>query len=218
MAQLVVTAVLVEGRRERGCRTYGVSRRWVITLVQRDPGRGRTRPDTTPATASLQSGPHPAAEDEIIALRKTSTATATKPARPPGGGSCAPNACRLRGCWPSTPSMSTAGRHCGGSASWGSSAAPRTQRGWRRINTAASLSWGCGVLGLDLPQLRHRVARCSGAADPHLRERPCRLRRDRRRIRCRRRGPCRRPRGPARGRPPNPCDRGGLVPLSHPRL
>ena len=36
MAQLVVTAVLVEGRsRSEVARDYGVSRRWVITLVQR---------------------------------------------------------------------------------------------------------------------------------------------------------------------------------------
>jgi len=36
MAQLVVTAVLVEGRsKAEVARTYGVSRRWVITLVQR---------------------------------------------------------------------------------------------------------------------------------------------------------------------------------------
>ena len=36
MAQLVVTAVLVEGRtKSEVARTYGVSRRWVITLVQR---------------------------------------------------------------------------------------------------------------------------------------------------------------------------------------
>jgi transposase len=36
MAQLVVTAVLVEGRpKAEVARDYGVSRRWVITLVQR---------------------------------------------------------------------------------------------------------------------------------------------------------------------------------------
>jgi hypothetical protein len=36
MARLVVTAVLVEGRtRSEVARSYGVSRRWVITLVQR---------------------------------------------------------------------------------------------------------------------------------------------------------------------------------------
>jgi transposase InsO family protein len=72
MAQLVVTAVLVEGRsRSEVARTYGVSRRWVITLVQRflaegEPGlaprsrRPRRSPGRTPQ----------AVEDEIIALRK----------------------------------------------------------------------------------------------------------------------------------------------------
>jgi hypothetical protein len=45
MPQLVVTAVLVEGRsKSEVAREYGVSRRWVITLVQRyladgDPSR-----------------------------------------------------------------------------------------------------------------------------------------------------------------------------------
>ena len=39
MAQLVVTAVLVEGRsKSEVARTYGVSRRWVVTLVQRFDG------------------------------------------------------------------------------------------------------------------------------------------------------------------------------------
>src|SRR3954468_2848592 len=72
MAQLVVTAVLVEGRtKSEVARDYGVSRRWVITLVQRfladgDAGlqprsrRPRRRPRKT--TAAL--------EDEIIAIRK----------------------------------------------------------------------------------------------------------------------------------------------------
>jgi transposase len=41
MAQLVVTAVLVQGRsRSEVARTYGVSRRWVITLVQRFEAEG----------------------------------------------------------------------------------------------------------------------------------------------------------------------------------
>ena len=36
MPQLIVTAVLVEGRsKSEVARDYGVSRRWVITLVQR---------------------------------------------------------------------------------------------------------------------------------------------------------------------------------------
>ena len=72
MAQLVVTAVLVEGRsKSEVAREYGVSRRWVITLVQRflaegEPGltpRSR-RPHRSPARTAQ------ATEDEIVALRK----------------------------------------------------------------------------------------------------------------------------------------------------
>jgi len=72
MPQLVVTAVLVEGRtKSEVARQYGVSRRWVITLVQRylahgDAGlegrsrRPRNSPNHTPV----------AVEDEIVAIRK----------------------------------------------------------------------------------------------------------------------------------------------------
>src|SRR5690349_3787870 len=72
MAQLVVTAVLVEGRtKSEVARTYGISRRWVITLVQRfladgDAGlqpRSR-RPHHSPGRTTQ------AVEDEIVALRK----------------------------------------------------------------------------------------------------------------------------------------------------
>src|SRR3954454_8712979 len=72
MAQLVVTAVLVEGRtKSEVAREYGASHRWVITLVQRfltggDVGlqpRSR-RPHHSPGR-TVQ-----AVEDEIIALRK----------------------------------------------------------------------------------------------------------------------------------------------------
>ena len=43
MAQLVVTAVLVVGRpKAEVARTYGVSRRWVITLVARFLAEGET--------------------------------------------------------------------------------------------------------------------------------------------------------------------------------
>ncbi len=72
MAQLVVTAVLVEGRsKAEVAREDGVSRRWVITLVQRfladgDAGlqpRSR-RPHSSPGRTAQQ------VEDEIIALRK----------------------------------------------------------------------------------------------------------------------------------------------------
>jgi transposase InsO family protein len=72
MAQLVVASVLVEGRsKSEVARTYGVSRRWVITLVQRylaegDAGleprsrRPRRSPNRTPADV----------ENEIVAIRK----------------------------------------------------------------------------------------------------------------------------------------------------
>jgi transposase InsO family protein len=72
MAQLVVAAVVVEGRsKSEVARTYGVSRRWVITLVQRylaegDAGleprsrRPRRSPHRTPADV----------ENEIVAIRK----------------------------------------------------------------------------------------------------------------------------------------------------
>ena len=72
MAQLVVTAVLVEGRsKSEVARTYGVSRRWVITLVQRFLAEGEAglaprsrRPRTSPSRTAQ------AVEDEIVALRK----------------------------------------------------------------------------------------------------------------------------------------------------
>ena len=72
MARLVVTAVVAEGRsKSEVVRTYGVSRRWVITLVQRflaegEPGleaRSR-RPRRSPGQLNV------ALEDEIVALRK----------------------------------------------------------------------------------------------------------------------------------------------------
>ena len=72
MAQLVVTAVLVEGRsKSEVARTYGISRRWVITLVQRFLTEGEAglaprsrRPRHSPGRTAQ------AVEDEIIALRK----------------------------------------------------------------------------------------------------------------------------------------------------
>jgi transposase InsO family protein len=72
MAQLVVTAVLVEGRsKSEVARDYGLSRRWVITLVQRfqadgEPGlqpRSR-RPGSSPARITT------AIEDDVVAVRK----------------------------------------------------------------------------------------------------------------------------------------------------
>ncbi len=72
MAQLIVTSVLVEGRsKSEVAREYGVSRRWVITLVQRFLAEGETgliprsrRPLSSP---SRTDG---AVEEEIIKIRK----------------------------------------------------------------------------------------------------------------------------------------------------
>lgn len=72
MPQLVVTAVLVEGRsKSEVAREYGVSRRWVITLVQRYLAEGEAglvarsrRPHTSPQRLAQ------ALEDEVVGLRK----------------------------------------------------------------------------------------------------------------------------------------------------
>jgi hypothetical protein len=72
MPQLVVTTVLVEGRAESEvARDYGVSRRWVITLVQRYLAEGHTglrprsrRPVRSPTRTADEL------EDEIVAIRK----------------------------------------------------------------------------------------------------------------------------------------------------
>jgi transposase InsO family protein len=72
MPELVVAAVLVEGRtKSEVARDYGVSRRWVITLVQRYLAEGEAglvarsrRPHTSPARTAE------AIEDEIVAIRK----------------------------------------------------------------------------------------------------------------------------------------------------
>src|SRR3954453_4088911 len=72
MPQLIVTAVLVEGRsKSEVARDYGVSRRWVITLVQRFLAEGETgllarsrRPMRSPTRTPA------AVEDEIVAIRK----------------------------------------------------------------------------------------------------------------------------------------------------
>ena len=72
MPQLVVTAVLVEGRRKSEvARDYGVSRRWVITLVQRFLAEGEAglqprsrRPLRSPTRTADE------VEDEIVAIRK----------------------------------------------------------------------------------------------------------------------------------------------------
>jgi transposase len=70
--QLVVTAVLVEGRtKSEVARDYGVSRRWVITLVQRYLAEGDAglesrsrRPLHSPSRTADEL------EDEIVAIRK----------------------------------------------------------------------------------------------------------------------------------------------------
>src|ERR1700744_2865532 len=72
MPQLVVTAVLVEGRsKSEVAREYGVSRRWVITLVQRYLAEGAAclqprprRPHRSPNRTAKDI------EDEVVALRK----------------------------------------------------------------------------------------------------------------------------------------------------
>jgi transposase InsO family protein len=72
MPQLVVTSVLVEGRsKSEVARDFGVSRRWVITLVQRYLAEGDTgllprsrRPVHSPSRTPA------AVEDEIVEIRK----------------------------------------------------------------------------------------------------------------------------------------------------
>jgi transposase len=72
MPELIVTAVLVEGRsKSEVARAYGVSRRWVITLLQRYQAEGESglaarsrRPLTSPRRTP------PEVEGEIIRIRK----------------------------------------------------------------------------------------------------------------------------------------------------
>lgn len=72
MAQLVVAAVVVEGRsKSEVARTYEVSRRWVITLVQRYAADGDAglaprsrRPRRSPNRTAIE------VEDEIVEIRK----------------------------------------------------------------------------------------------------------------------------------------------------
>jgi transposase InsO family protein len=72
MPQLVVTAVLVERRnKSEVAREYGVSRRWVITLVQRFLAEGEA--GLRPRPRRPLHCPHRVTqdiEDEIVALRK----------------------------------------------------------------------------------------------------------------------------------------------------
>jgi transposase InsO family protein len=72
MARLVVTAVVVEGRsKSEVAHSYGVSRRWVITLVQRFLAEGESALE--PRSRRPRRSPRRldgAVEDEIVALRK----------------------------------------------------------------------------------------------------------------------------------------------------
>ena len=72
MAQLVVAAVLDEGRsKSEVARTYGVSRRWVITLVQRfeaEGAEGLLARSRRPARSPNRTPQ--AIEDEIVEIRK----------------------------------------------------------------------------------------------------------------------------------------------------
>lgn len=72
MAQLIVTAVKVEGRsKSEVARDYGVSRRWVITLVQRYEAEGDAgleprsrRPKHSPSRTAIEI------EEAIVEIRK----------------------------------------------------------------------------------------------------------------------------------------------------
>src|SRR3954452_17492870 len=72
MPQLVVTAVLVEGRSKSGvARDYGLSRRWVIETGQRYAAEGEA--GLTPRARRPHTSPHRTSrdlEDEIVELRK----------------------------------------------------------------------------------------------------------------------------------------------------
>jgi len=72
MARLVVTAVVVEGRsKSEVARDYGVSRRWVITLVQRFLAEGDA--GLEPRSRRPQHSPYRVpvpVEEEIVELRK----------------------------------------------------------------------------------------------------------------------------------------------------
>jgi transposase InsO family protein len=72
MAELIVAAVLVEKRSKSAvARDYKVSRRWVITVVQRYLAEGQT--GLQPRSRRPRSSPHQTAvavEDRIIAIRK----------------------------------------------------------------------------------------------------------------------------------------------------
>src|SRR5437763_13770533 len=71
-AELVVTAVVVQGRtKSEVARDYGLSRRWVITLVQRylSEGEGGLEPRSRRPLHSPNRTPV-AVEEEIVKIRK----------------------------------------------------------------------------------------------------------------------------------------------------
>lgn len=72
MARLVVTAVVFEGRsKSEVAREYGLSRRWVITLVQRFLAEGENA--MQPRSRRPARSPHrvgDTVEDQIVAIRK----------------------------------------------------------------------------------------------------------------------------------------------------
>jgi transposase InsO family protein len=72
MAELVVTAVVLEGRsKSEVARDYGISRRWVITLIQRYLAEGDAGLAPRPRRPHRSPNQTPAAvEDEIIEIRK----------------------------------------------------------------------------------------------------------------------------------------------------
>ena len=72
MAQLVVASVLVEGRsKSEVARAYGVSRRWVITLIQRYLAEGDSGLEPRSRRPHRSSNRTPAGiEDEIVEIRK----------------------------------------------------------------------------------------------------------------------------------------------------
>lgn len=75
MARVVITAVVLEGRsKSEVARDYGVSRRWVQTLVARYHGEGEAafeprsrRPRSSPARFGAD------VEDTVVAMRKSLT-------------------------------------------------------------------------------------------------------------------------------------------------
>ena len=90
MPQLIVTAVLVEGRsKSEVAREYAVSRRWVITLVQRFLAEGEAglaprsrRPRSSPRRTQALS------RTRSSRSARTWTSTVTRPARPPSRSTC----------------------------------------------------------------------------------------------------------------------------------